>query len=572
MAPAKLLTTQHARDVVASKIIACRKVTLACQRHLNDLERRGTKGFPWVFDEKLAYRPIEFIETFCKPSQGDFNFLRLLAWQHFVIGSLYGWVHKKTKLRRFKEGLIFVGRKNGKTTMVSGLSIYAAGIDGEKGARVYQLANSMKQARLTYDECKAMIAVSPHLKKYYTPMRDAIHFDLSFSKIEPQASDSERLDGLNTHLGIFDELAEYRNYKLINVIKNSRGARKQPLILYITTAGYVLDGPLMDYYDKGADILEGVITDERSFYYMAELDKDDDVENPDNYIKATPSLGVTVKLEDMIEEWNTQKHIPAERNDFITKRLNIFVQSAEQSFVTLEVIKRNDRVMDLAELRGRSCIGGFDLSSTEDFTSSCLEFPLDDGYVFILSHSFVPRRKVELDNENLPFEAWRDEGLLTICPGDYVDYRYVYNWFMEQAKLYGITKITYDPANAFPLVQELKRYGGEEWTQLTRQGWLTISPSLKHVKELLLDGKVIFGPVVNGKPNPLMLWYINNVKLAADPKENWMPKKQGKYRKIDGFAAWVSAHTETMKLMSEMQNISDGGGVGFISAKELMGR
>ena len=128
-----LQTTQYAKDVTSGKIVACKKVKLACQRHLNDLKRAGTEGFPYVFDEVLGYRPVEFIETFCKPSQGDFDRIDMQPWQQFVVGSLYGWVHKKTRLRRFKDGLIFVARKNGKTTTVSGLSLYGAGIDGEKG-------------------------------------------------------------------------------------------------------------------------------------------------------------------------------------------------------------------------------------------------------------------------------------------------------------------------------------------------------------------------------------------------------------------------------------------------------
>ncbi|UNC91688.1 terminase large subunit [Candidatus Contubernalis alkaliaceticus] len=559
----KLQTTQYAKDVVAGRLTACRKVQLACKRHLKDLARQGTKDFPYVFDEERAYRPIEFIEKFCKPSQGDFEKLDLQPWQHFIIGSLYGWIHKKTKLRRFREGLIFVARKQGKTAKVSGLSLYGASKDGERGARIYPLANAMKQARLTFDECKAMVKESPVLKKHFRALRDAIYFDKTNSKIEPQASDSEKLDGLNCHLGIFDEIHEYKNYKLINVIKNSSGARRQPLFLYITTAGYQLDGPLMDYYEKGADVLEGVIQDERSFYYMAELDEDDEVDDPSTWIKSNPNLGVTVLLEDMIEEWESRKHIPAEKNDFITKRLNIFVQSDEQSFIDLEVIKRNSDYIDPETLTGANCIGGFDLSSTEDFTSSCLEFPLEDGRVKIISHSFVPMRKVLMDNEKLPFREWEEAGLLTICPGDYVDYSYVYDWFIKMSKIYSIMLITYDPANAYRLVQDLQAYGGEEWTKVVRQGATTLSPALKDIKEMLLDGKAVFNR------NKLFRWYLNNIRLVKDRNNNWLPTKQNRYRKIDGFAAWLNAHTETMKLMAAPK---ETGGVGFVSVKDLLGR
>ncbi|MBA4543845.1 terminase large subunit [Thermoactinomyces daqus] len=556
-----LMTTSYAEGAVAGRIVVSKKVRLACERHLRDLERQGTDHFPFVFDEAKALRPIEFIQRFCKPSKGNYKRLILQPWQHFVIGSLYGWVHKDTGLRRFKEGLIFVARKNGKSTMVSGLANYGCSKDGEKGADVYLLANSMKQARVVFDECQKMVKSSPLLTKHFRVLRDAIHFDKTFSKIEPQASDSEKLDGLNCHLGIFDEIHEYKDYKLINVIKNSTGARAQPLILYITTAGYQLDGPLMDYYEKAADVLEGVIQDERTFYFIAELDEEDDIDNPENWVKANPNLGVSIDLETMIEEWNTRKHIPAERNDFITKRLNLFVQSDEQSFIDYEVIKRNDGMVDPADLAGRSCIGGFDLSQTEDFTAVCLEFWLDDGRVMVLSHSFVPRRKVELDNEKLPFREWQEEGLLTICPGDYVDYKYVFDWFVEQSKRYSIELITYDPANAFRLVEEMKGYGFQ--TQVVRQGAITLSPALKDVKELLLDGKVVFNR------NKLFRWYLNNVKLVEDRNGNWLPTKQSRYRKIDGFAAWLNAHTEVMKKMVTPQG---NGNISVISMNDLLKR
>ena len=556
-------TTQYAKDAISGKEITSRKVKLACQRHLNDLKRAGTDEFPYVFDEDKAHHIIGFMEKFCKPSQGEFRELKLEPWDHFWIGSLFGWVHKDTRLRRFKEALIFVARKQGKSVKSSGIANYTCSKDGERGAFVYLLANSMKQARVVFDECKAMIKMSPALKKHFRPLRDAIYYDSTNSKIEPQASDSEKLDGLNCHVAIFDEENSAKNYKLINVIKNSTGARTQPLLIHITTAGYVLDGPLMDMYEKGADVLEGVIKDERTFYYMAEIDEEDDIEDSSCWVKANPNMGVSVQLEDMIEEWNSRKHIPAERNDFITKRLNVFVQSDEQSFVDLEVLKRNNKHIELDSLKGAVCIGGFDLSSTEDFTASCLEFPLDDG-VFVLSHSFIPERKVKLDNENLPYRDWEKAGLLTICPGEYVDYSYVYDWFIKQSKLYTIMSVTYDPANAFRLVQDLQGHGGPEWTKVVRQGALTLSPALKDIKEMLLDGKAMYNE------NPLLRWYINNVKLAKDRNGNWLPQKQGLYRKIDGFASWLNCHTETMKLMAKESTTS--GGVGFVSINDLIGR
>ncbi len=579
----KLLTTQYAQGVVAGEPPACRKVILACERHLRDLKRQGTEGFPWVFDEAKGHRPIRFIEEYCRPSKGNFKRLVMLPWQHFVIGSLYGWVHKETGLRRFNEGLIFVGKKNGKSAIVSGLSLYAASKDGENGADIYILANSMKQARKTvYEECQKMVRASPALSKRFRVLRDGIYYDRANASIEPQATDSDKLDGLNVHLGLFDEIHEYKHYKLINIIRESTAARDQPLILYITTAGFVLDGPLMEFYERGSDVLEGVISDERTFYYMAELDEGDDLEDPSCWIKANPSLGVTIKREAMIEAWNSSKSIPEQRTHFITKRLNIFVQAAEQPFIPFEVLKRNSGHLDIETMKGRVCIGGFDLSDSEDFTSACLEFPLTDedmvrirdaqgnfhevsipGSVFVLSHSWIPENKVKADNEKLPFEEWEKEGLLTIVKGPYVTKEDVFDWFVKISEIYSVRLITYDPAKAYRLVQDLRNYGGDEWLQVVRQGALTLSPALKDVKEMLLAGRVVFNE------NRLLRWYINNVKLVDDRNGNWLPTKQGRYRKIDGFTAWLNAHTETMKIMATPP---ETGGVQFISVNDLLGK
>lgn len=558
----RLKTTDYAIAVVQRAIITSKKVFQACQRHLKDLERQGTKDFPYVFDEEKGYRPIEFIERFCRPSQGDYSEIKLLDWQHFVVGSLYGWVHKDTRLRRFKEGLIFIGRKNGKTTLLSGLSLYGASKDGENGARVFQLANSKAQAKDMFDECKAMVEKSPVLNKHFERTLNEIRYMDTYSKIVPLASDSEKLDGKNASLSAFDEIHEYKNYKLINVMKNSTGSRKQPLMLYITTAGYQLDGPLVDYYEHAENVLNGVIDSERSFYFMAELDKGDDIEDPNNWVKANPSLGLTLNLKTMIEEWNERKHIPAERADFITKRLNIFVQSDEQSFIDFEVLKRNNKEIDIATLEGQSCIGSFDLSQTEDFTSACLEFPITEtGEIFVLSHSWIPRKKVIADNEKINYQQFSDEGLLTIVPDEYIKFEYVFDWFLEMREKYNIQKLNYDPHNAFHLVKALEAQGFA--TEAVRQGHITLSQPLKHLKEMFLDGRVIFNN------NKLLRWYINNVKLVQDRNNNWMPSKQNRYRKIDGFAALLNAHVEVMKKM----DVETGdGNINFVSIKQIMSK
>lgn len=557
-----LLTTWYAKQVVKGEITACKKVIQACFRHLNDLKRQGTDDFPYVFNEDLGHRPIGFIEKYCKPSKGDYEKLILQPWQHFAIGSLYGWVHKDTGVRRFREGLIFIGRKNGKTTKISGLSLFSVSKDREEGARVYVLANTKQQAGELFDESRVMVRKSPSLRKRFRENQKGIFYAKTYSQIEPRASDSEKLDGLNTHLGIFDEIHEFKDFKLINVIKRSWSARKQPMVIYITTAGYQLDGPLMEYYEIATDVLAGEIDQERKFYFMCELDDPSEIDNPAMWIKANPNIGVTLNLPELIQDFNTDRHVPQEYNDWVTKQFNIFTNSSELSFVSPEILNRNDKIVPEDSFEKMACVGGFDLSDTEDLTSACLEFPIQEtGEVFVISHSWISEAKAKLDNEKIPYYERQKEGLVTIVPGEYVKKEYVYEWFVEQSKRFAIEKIMYDPAKAFQLVEALKAYGFE--MEVVRQGQLTLGPAVDDAKELFIDGKVIFNK------NRFFRWYVNNVKLGNDPKRDRLPKKQGRYRKIDGFAAFINAHVEVMKKMAVP---APTGKVEFVSINELLRR
>lgn len=556
----ELLTTWYAERLIDGSIPASKENILAAKRHMRDLDRQGSDDFPWVFDEEKGHRPIRFIEQKCKPSKGDFDQLVLQPWQHFVIGSLFGWVHKDTGIRRFREALDMVARKNGKTTKISGLSNYMLGFDEENGARIYVLANAEQQAHELFDEAKAMVEKSPFLSKRYKAQRNRIKFEKEFSEIQARASDSKRLDGLNTHLGIFDEIHEFKDFKLINVIKKSRGARKQPLIIYITTAGYVLDGPLMQYFDNGKECLENLEDnlDERTFYYIAKLDNPKEADRPELWIKANPNIGL-MDFVNLVTDWQKERKSPQERADWMTKQFNLFSNVDELSFVENETINKNDKTIDIKELEGKECIGGYDLSETEDFTAAALEFPLENGKVFILSHSWIPQARYDKDGNQRRLDEWKEAGDLTVIPGDYVKYEYVYDWFVEQSNKYHIKLITYDRAKALYLNKSLENYGFQ--TEMVIQGFLTLGGPMQNFKEMMLDRKVIFN---NSK---IFRWYLSNVKLVKDRNSNWMPTKQSANRKIDGFAAALNAHTQVMNMLSKP---TGEGNIKFISVNDLL--
>nr|DAQ71376.1 MAG TPA: Large Terminase [Caudoviricetes sp.] len=537
---------QFAEDVVSGKIISGKRRKQACQRFIDELVKAHTEpSYPWKFDIEKAYRPIEFIERFLTPTKGAYSRMELLPWQHFLEANMYGWVSKKTGYRRFREAIIVVGQGNGKSTLIAGNAAYGLTKDGERGAEIYCLANSREQARIIFNECSSQVTNSPVLSKHVRVTKQGMFYDKTNSKFQPLASDSKNLDGRNVHMGVFDEIQEYRDYKLINVIKGKTKKRKQPLIIYITTLGSVIDGPLMDFYILGGQILDntGAIAQrasDRTFVYIDEIDENDDPTDPACWGKANPSLGALLDMEDLLDEWERVKTIPAERSNFINKQLNVFTNVDELSFLDDKVIKKNNREINLETLRGARCYGGFDLSETEDFTSACLEFPLPDNDFFVLEHSWVPEKKAKEDHEKLDWQHLVQQGWLTIVPGEYVDYNLVFQWFMKQREIYRIDSIGFDPAKAFLLVQ-LMRENGFILNEV-RQGELTLTAPLDNLKERFLDGNIIHN---NSR---MFNWYLGNVKLTKrSANATYLPTKQSKYRKIDGFAALLDAHTEYLR-------------------------
>ena len=515
----------------------------ACQRYLDDLAASGAESYPWRYDERLAERPIEFIERFLTPTKGDYGGMTLLPWECFFESQLYGWVDKRTGLRRFREGLLLVGRGNGKSTLLAGNATYGCAKDNERGADIYLLANTREQAGIIFRECQLQISSSRALAPHFRTLRDGIHFDATNGLIQHRASDSRKLDGLNPHMAIFDELHEYRDYKLINVIRRGMDKRRQPLALYISTMGTVLDGPLMDYYQLCGNMLDGLLRPEvadRMFGLIYELDSDDDIEDTSCWVKANPSLGTLLDPDALRQGWERAKQVPQERSNFINKQLNIFTLASDVAYVDHDVLMRNTASYDEQLLDGAQCYAGYDLSASEDFTSCALLFPLEGGRIYVKLHSWTTRRKVELDQEKIPYHEYALAGWLTICEGEYITQREVYDWIEAEVRAhsYDVRCIGYDPANATWLNQMLTARGYQ--CEVVRQGALTLNAPMKAMRELLLDGKVV------SNDNPMLRWYMSNVKLRRDAQaaehENWVPTKRERYRKIDGFMALLDAY------------------------------
>ena len=535
---------QYAQAVVSGAILVCEKTRLAVERFFRDLEKVPAEDYPWIYDTDRGGRPVEFMERFLVPTKGNYDRLTLLPWQCFAICNVYGWVSKETGLRRFKEALIYVGSGNGKSTLLSALGIYMSSKDGEKGADVTLFANSKDQADIIYDECCKQIKNCPTLyPKHFRVTNEGIFYDATNSSIVSHANDVNAKDGLNPYCAVFDEIHEFKDFRMLNLVKPKMLKRLQALIWYLTTAGYVNEGPLDQYYRLFSSALEeGKLPDivaDQLFCLIYELDEDDEIEDYSKWIKANPSLGALLSLEDMRAQWEKVKNIPQERANFICKNLNLKVNADEASFVDWSVIKKNDGIVDLSDLEGHVAYAGFDLSTREDFTAAAIAVPLPDGREFVLHHSWVPRKKLETVPEGTDFYSWAMMGYLSIVDAEYIEQDQVAAWLIEQSKFFDILGVGYDPANARWTVMELEGKGLP--CEVVRQGPITLNDPMKDIKEMLLSRRVV------SNNDPMLRWYTDNVRLSKEArhadKANWMPTKRKRDLKIDGFMAWLFAHT-----------------------------
>lgn len=551
---------QYAQDVLSGKQLACEKIRLAVRRCLNDLKREGEDS-PWRFDAEQAGRPIRFMEKWMVP-QGNYDRLELMPWQCFFLANLFGWVHKDTGERKYRRVTLLVGGGNGKTPLIAGMAIYCISQLGIKDCNIHVFANSRDQAGIILSDCEAMITGSPALNKRFKCQVKGIFYDQG-GYIKGHASDARKLDGIRPTIALIDEKHEMRNYRVINhCVRSLNKAQANQLMVTISTMGYVLDGPLVDDYRRGEQILKGMYPGDigdRELVMIYELDRDDDYEDSSLWVKANPSLGVLLNLSDLEMTWSGSRLVPGLKADFLTKQLNLFTQTDEAAFLDFSLIEKNRDVVDMDSLRGCEAYGGIDMSASEDHCSAALEIVMPDGRLMWLGHTWVPERKAESDRNRLPYEDYQQQGWLTIVPGVYVQQHHILEWFDARAQEYQIQAIGYDPANATLLVRALETWRGPGTTQFTceavRQGALTLNAPMKHLREQFIDGNIVHNR------NNLLEWYLNNVRLRRDYRdrqnENWVPVKPNTGDKIDGFMAGLDAHTVYMRHCVPCEGVQD---------------
>ena len=522
--------------IKAGKCIVCKRTRRQYEKLVEDI-RNPKDGY--IFNQKKAEKPIEFIERFCKHSKGEWagQPLRLELFQKAFISALFGFVDAATGYRKYRETLFYVSRKNGKSVMLSGLALYMLIADKEAGAEVYSVASKKDQAKIIYEETYNMIRQSPDLLQVVKKRKSDLYFSLTFSKFQPLGKNSDTLDGLNSHLVIIDELHSIKDRNLYEVMKQSQSARRQPLLIMITTAGTIRECIFDDMYKYACGVCDGTITDPHFLPIIYELDNKEEWLNPMKWEKANPGLNTIKKLDDLISKVERAKQSPRDLTGVLVKDFNV-IQTVASTWITFDAAN-NPETFSLEAFKGYYCIGGADLSRTGDLTAATLLFMDKTEKRYVTQMYFLPKDSFEqrVHDEKIPYDKWHEAGLLRLCEGNSINYSDVTAWFMEMVEKYDVTPawIYYDPYSAAYWVQEMQSNGFN--MVKCYQGVKTLSLPMQQLGQDLAAKKV------NYNANPLLLWCITNTGVKTDVNGNIQPIKatSPKYR-IDGLASLLDAY------------------------------
>lgn len=535
----------------SGEIITSRRVKAVYKRLIEEMSDDSS---PYYFDEESGERPILFIETFCKQSQGLLGApLELELFQKAYIQTLFGWLEKETDYRRFRETMFLCGRKNGKSTLLSGIALYMLIADYEGAAEIYSVATKKDQAKKVLTEAVNMVKQSPELRAVVKKRRNDIYFSATSSKFEALASDSNTLDGLNSHAVIIDELHAIRDRNLYEVMKQSTSSRRQPLVVMITTAGTVRECIFDNMYEFACELADGKKKDDTFLPILYELDSRDEWTNPQMWIKANPGLGKIKMFKTLANFVERAKNNPEDLPGVLCKDFNIR-ENESTTWLSFEEIK-NTSTFDMQEVYNTYAIGGCDLSATTDLTAATLLIRKpNDKTVYVLQQYFLPQARIDkLDEKNTneaPYKIWGKRGLLTICEGNRVNYSQVTEWFCQMRDEYKIDafKIGYDRALAGYWVDEMKANAFD--MEPVAQGPFTWSQPMREMGAALAD------KIVNYNNNPMLIWCLSNTAKKKSGLNNIQPVKITEKRRIDGMVSLLNAWVIYVKYFEDyMYNV-----------------
>lgn len=517
--------------VMSGVRVAGRYERLAVERHLRDLRYATEKML--YFDEKEAKKAMAFF-ALLKHYKGEWagRELELEDWQCFIVWSLFGW-YRVGGVRRFNYATVEVARKNGKTTFAAGIALYMMVLDGESGAEVYSVAVDRDQAKICWDAAKQMVEKSGALGKYLTTYTTSIVMMSTASSFKPLSRDSGNKDGLNPHCAICDERHAWQTDDMFNVIKSGMGARRQPLVFTITTAGFNMESPYYQARRVAIDVLEGVKEQDNEFAIIFCPDKEDDWKSREAWEKANPNLGVSVSYEYMERELQdaVNKGGTTEVN-FKTKNCNMWVD-APDVWISDDIIRANNRGVTEEELEGMECYGGLDLASHVDINAMALYFPEVQA---VRMWFWIPEGKVLEKEDKVDYRKWKEEGWITVTPGDVIDIDYQVADIAKICQRYDVRNLSFDPAKAYHgTIQGLQREGLDDILDEYGQSIMNMSEPTKRLEALLR------GRELDLMENPVLRWMFRNVVIYRDPNDNIKLDKRKSIEKIDGVVALVDA-------------------------------
>ncbi|MEO8277763.1 MAG: terminase TerL endonuclease subunit [Thermoanaerobaculia bacterium] len=527
--------TRYALDVVRGRIVAGPWVRLAGERHLRDLERAE---FTW--DLEAARRIIRFFPAVLCLTDGDFEGkpFHLGPWQQFIVGSLFGW-KRADGSRRFRTAFCVTGTGSGKSPFAAGIGHYMTVADGEKRAQVYAAAAKKDQARIIFNTAVAMMEQSPALRRRLQPSGKPPHtwnlLDLkSHSFFRPLSSDNKQSGGI-VHCALVDEIHEHEDPNTVDMLRAGTKGRRQPLIFEITNTGFDRTTVCYDHYDYSLRVLQGMHVDESWFCYVCGLDEGDEWSDERVWLKANPNLGVSIQLDYLRGRVNEALGMPNIQN--IVRRLNFCEWTdAESVGIPVDQWIAAAAPFDEAELAGRECFVGLDLSASQDLTAMMAYFPGDPGKkARVLRHYFIPGEDLAKrgKSDRVPYDLWESQGHLTVIPGKVIRFDIVEKAILDFAQRYTVREVAIDPFGGMHLSNQLAD-DGFTVVQM-QQSYTLLSPP---TKELL---RLVAGEEIEHGGDPVLKWMAANVALEQNAAGDIRPSKKRSKGRIDGIVALVMA-------------------------------
>ena len=550
--------TEYAEDVVGGRIVVGKWTRLACRRQLDDLER-AEASWRYEWDEERAEHICRFVELL-PHVKGEWarrrEMIKLQPWQQFVLTTVFGWVDRETRYRRYKASYLEVAKKNTKSTMSAGVSLYMLAADGEEGADVFDAATTQKQARIVFEISQAMVRKAPGFRRRYgvEPHAHAISVEQSNSKLEALSAEANSLEGVHAHCAVIDELHAHKRREVHDNLESSTAARTQPLLWLISTAGYNRAGICYEIHQYVKKILQGVLEDDTYFGIIYAADVEDDWSDEAAWKKANPNLGVSVYVDGIARECAKAQQLPSAQTSFLTKRLNLWVNADVAWMDMARWDACGDEGLDPSQFEGEECWLGLDLASRVDIAALLVLIRQGkDHYIF--GRYYLPEETVE-SSTNSQYAGWVRDGRLITTPGNSIDFEYIEADMLDLATRFNVMQVGFDPYQA---TQFTTRMAKEGLTMVeVRATVLNFSEPMKILEALVLDGKL------HHDGDPALTWMVSNVVCHRDNKDNIYPRKEREENKIDGLVALLMCLNRSMLYDEDGVPAYDDSGRGLV--------